>query len=299
MNAPIEKYFRMGVVQWMLHPQPRYPLEDSLAALAKDDFFEIVELPPIDGADARAAARRLFETAHMGVCAGMHPVILGGVNPNALDEEERARAERTLIELTNQAHELGAQGVCILSGRWTEETKEACLEQLLKTVTALCRHARQYGMMVEMEVFDYDVDKRALIGPAPLAAAFAAQVRSQCPNFGLVVDLSHLPITHETPEFAVRAMRPYITHFHIGNAVMTPGCPAYGDKHPRFGFPNSVNGVVELTDFFRVLRDEGFFRAEAPYIMSIEIKPQEDEDADVVLANTKRVIRRAWAMLED
>ena len=56
---------------------------------------------------------------------------------------------------------------------------------------------------------------------------------------------------------------------------------------------------AELTDFFRVLRDEGFFRAEAPYIMSIEIKPQEDEDADVVLANTKRVIRRAWAMLED
>ena len=40
----------------------------------------------------------------------------------------------------------------------------------------------------------------------------------------LLVDLSHFPTTYETSRFAIRTMRSYITHFHIGNAVVKPGC---------------------------------------------------------------------------
>jgi hypothetical protein len=74
------------------------------------------------------------------------------------------------------------------------------------------------------------------------------------------------------------------------------GCEAYGDLHPRYGFPESANDVSELVDFFRVLREEGFFRKDAPFVLSFEVKPWGDEDEDIVLANTKRVIRRAWAI---
>lgn len=35
------------------------------------------------------------------------------------------------------------------------------------------------------------------------------------------------------------------------------------------------------------------------YVLSIEVTPRPDEDENIVLANTKRVIRRAWALLED
>lgn len=153
--------------------------------------------------------------------------------------------------------------------------------------------------MVELEVFDFDMDKAALIGPAPLAARFAADMRTTHRNFGLLVDLSHFPTTYETTQFVIRALRPYITHFHIGNAVVEPGCDAYGDKHPRFGFPGSANDTAQLLDFFRVLRAEGFFCAEEPYVLSLEVLPFGDEDANIILANTKRVINRAWALLED
>lgn len=34
-------------------------------------------------------------------------------------------------------------------------------------------------------------------------------------------------------------------------------------------------------------------------VLSIEVKPWQGEDGGVVLANTKRVINRAWAILED
>lgn len=79
----------------------------------------------------------------------------------------------------------------------------------------------------------------------------------------------------------------------------SPGAEAYGDQHPRFGFPRSANDTEQLLDFFRVLKAEGFFYAREPYVLSFEVKPWADEDCEVVLAGTKRVLRRAWALLED
>ena len=154
-------------------------------------------------------------------------------------------------------------------------------------------------MIVELEVFDFDMDKASLIGPAPYAAQFAADMRTTHSNFGLMVDLSHFPTTYETSKFVIQTLRPYITHLHIGNAVVKEGCEAYGDKHPRFGFPNSANDVEQLVDFFTVLKEEGFFNAKNPYVMSMEVSPWGNEDGDVILANTKRVINRAWALVED
>ena len=73
----------------------------------------------------------------------------------------------------------------------------------------------------------------------------------------------------------------------------------YGDLHPRMGYPESANDTPELIDYLRVLRDEGFFNAEEPYVLSMEVTLRPGEDEDIVLANTKRVLNRAWAMLED
>ena len=180
-----------------------------------------------------------------------------------------------------------------------EATKEQAYAQLVKTTNALCDYAAEKGLGVELEVFDYDVDKAALIGPAPLAARFAADVCSRHNNFGLIVDLSHIPITHENTRFVIRTLRPYITHFHYGNAVADPNCDGYGDKHPRFGYPNSANDTKELLDFLRILKEEGFFNAENPCILSAEVTLRPGEDEQIVLANTKRVLNRAWALLED
>ncbi len=196
-----------------------------------------------------------------------------------------------------EAEAIHAKGIAFLAGKWEPEHREEAYRQLLKTTRAVCAYAAEKGLFVELEVFDYDVDKAVLIGPAPLAARFAADVQTTCGNFGLLVDLSHIPIAHETPEFTVRTLRPYITHLHIGNAVVREGCPAYGDKHPRFGFPNSANDVDTLTAFLRVLKEEGFFRAEAPLVLSFEVSPFGDEDPDAVLASSKRALNRAWSMV--
>ena len=75
--------------------------------------------------------------------------------------------------------------------------------------------------------------------------------------------------------------------------------PGYGDLHQRFGYPNSANDIPELYDYLKVLKEEGFFNAEEPLVLSMEVSPTAEEDEGIILANTKRCLNRAWAMLED
>lgn len=296
MKESIHKYFQIGTIQWMSFPQ-KDPIE-SLKVIARDDFFDTVE---VKGYGPRnQEARAILEQSHLRVCYGGQPRLLGpGLNPNALEEDERLRAEKTLLEGLEEAEYLGARGIAFLAGKWREDTREESYQQLLKTTRSLCSRAAEKGMEVELEVFDYDMDKAALIGPAPLAARFAADMRMTHSNFGLLADLSHFPTTYETSRFVIQTLRPYITHLHLGNAVVRRDCDAYGDLHPRFGYPNSANDVPELLDFFQVLREEGFFRPERPCVLSMEVSPRPGEDEEIVLANTKRVIRRAWALLAE
>ncbi len=300
MKESIHKYFQIGTIQWMSHPPADYEVLDSIKAIACDDYFDVLEVTQFQDDEVRKRAKEMFEQAHMRVCYGAQPRLLGSkLNPNALEEEERKKAEKTLLEAVDEAEYLGAKGIAFLAGKWEEQTKEQAYAQLFRTTRAVCEYAAAKGMVVELEVFDFDMDKAALIGPAPYAAKFAADIRTYCNNFGLIVDLSHFPMTYETSRFVLQTLRPYITHFHIGNAVVEKGHEAYGDQHPRFGFPESANDTEQLLDFFRVLKEEGFFRAQEPYVLSLEVKPWTGEDGDLVLAGTKRVINRAWALLED
>ncbi len=300
MRDSIHKFFQVGTVQWMSHPPDTYNLLDSLKTIACDEFFDAIEITQIKDDAIREKAKKILEQSHLKVCYGAQPRLLStGLNPNDLREEGRRKAEAQLLEAVDEAEYLGAGGIAFLAGKWEEETKEQAYSQLLKTTRAVCDYAAKKNMQVNLEVFDFDMDKAALIGPAPYAAGFAADMRTVCNNFGLLVDLSHFPTTYETSRFVIRTLRPYITHLHIGNAVVKPGCEAYGDMHPRFGYPNSANDTRELLDFFRVLKEEGFFNAGNPYVLSMEVKPWGEEDGDIILANTKRVINRAWALLED
>ena len=270
MRESIHTYFQMGTILWMSYPNR--PVLEAVKAIARDPFFDAIEITQNKDAESRAEEKKLLAQSHLRVCYGAQPRLLGPkLNPNAIDEEERKKAEKTLLEAIDEAEYFGAKGIAFLAGKWEEGTKDIAYRQLLKTTGNLCAYAATKGMQVELEVFDYDVDKAALVGPAPLAARFAADVRTRHSNFGLLVDLSHFPITHEDSHQVIGTCRPY----------------------------SSANDTDQLLDFFRELKRNGFLDKEHPYVLSFEVKPWKDEDEDIVVANTKRVINRAWALLED
>lgn len=305
MRESIHKYFKIGIVSFMAYPSTlRGTDENVVNALKKtvtDDYFDAIEVTWVKEPALRAVAAELLKASHLTVCYGAQPRLLTtGLNACDVDEVGRAAAEATLREAIDEAEQLGAKGIAFLAGKWANTTKDLAYDQLLKTTCALCAYAATKGMSVELEVFDYDIAKKSLMGPAPYAAQFAADVRKKYNNFGLLIDLSHIPMTYESSEFVVRTLRPYLTHFHIGNTVCAdPAAEGYGDEHQRFGFPGSANDVAELTTFLRVLKAEGFFQKDCPYVLSFEVKPWKNEDADAVVAGAKRTLNRAWALLED
>ena len=110
-----------------------------------------------------------------------------------------------------------------------------------------------------------------------------------------MVDLSHLPLLRESSVESLLPIKEYIVHAHMGNCVCKdPSLPCYGDGHPRFGFPGGENDVDELVEYLRVLLSIGFLNKEKRPIVSFEVKPFGDEDPDLVVANAKRVLNRAW-----
>ena len=301
MNEPLCKYMKVGLVHFMAYPatiKGEGPILETIKRLATDEYFTAIEITTIKDPKERLAVKKMLETSHMTIAYGAQPRLLTtGLNINDLNEEGRQNALANLKEGIDEAYEIGASGFGFLSGKYQEATKEQSFKALVNSTNEICAYAKSKGhMKVALEVFDYDVDKKSLIGPAPLALRYAQEIRKQHDHFGLMVDLSHIPLIHETIEESLLPVKDYITHAHIGNCVVqSPDLPAYGDVHPRFGFPGGENDVEEVVHYLRVLLDIGYLNTENPPIVSFEIKPFGDEDAEIVIANAKRTLNEAWA----
>jgi sugar phosphate isomerase/epimerase len=292
---------KVGLVHFMAFPSTikgEGPVEETIKKVALDDYFQVIEITTVKDPEVRKRVKSILESSHLTVTYGAQPRLLtNGLNINDLREEERQKALNNLKEGIDEAYELGCKGFAFLSGKYEESSKEESYQALVSSTNEICAYVKSKGnMRVAMEVFDYDVDKKSLIGPAPLAARFAAEVRAKHPHFGLMVDLSHIPLLHETNEESILPVKEFITHAHIGNCVMRdPSMNAYGDVHPRFGFPNGENDVDEVVAFLRVLMQIGYLNEKDPPILSFEVKPFGDEDPELVIANAKRTLNLAWA----
>jgi len=304
MLGPIYQYFKPGIVHFMAFPNTMRgdgPIIETVKKIANDDYFQAIEISWIKDPAVRQEVKKIIEISHLTVGYGSQPRLLTtGMNINDLDPQARERAVASLKEGIDEAQELGAKGLAFLSGKFQPATREQSYAALVKSTQELCEYARLKGnIKIILEIFDYDIDKKSIIGPVDMAKRFAEEIRNKYDNFGLMVDLSHIPMLHETCEQSILPIKDFIVHAHMGNTVIKdPSCTAYGDLHPRFGFPNSENDVDEVVEYLRVLFEAGFMNQENPRILSFEVKPWNDEDPDLVIANAKRTLNMAWAKLQ-
>lgn len=303
MDKPMRRYMKVGTILHVSYKElgsGEGPILECLKKIVTDPYFEVVEVARMKDAGVRRAAAEMIARGHMVTAYGGQGRMLGaGLNINDLDEEGRKKALDSLKEGIDEAYEIGAADFAFLAGRYEEATKEASFQALLRSTRELCDYAAQKGNMpVLCEVFDYDIAKKSLIGPVDLVKRYAETICAEYDNFGLMVDLSHIPMLHESLEENLLPVKQYIRHAHMGNTVIkAPGCPAYGDEHPRFGFPDSENDVEELAAYLRLLLQIGFLNEKNRPIVSFEVKPFEEEDPDVVLAGAKRTLDLAWELV--
>jgi sugar phosphate isomerase/epimerase len=306
MNIPLHHVIRPGIIHFMAFPSTMKgegPILETVHQILADDFFEVIEISWIKDAAVRAKVKSMLATAAVEVKYGGQPRLLTQkLDLNSADEAMRRRAVDEIKRAVEDAADLGIKDVGLLSGSDVAPAERpAAMKRLEDSLVELCKHAAKFNCNIVLEVFDRDIDKKCLIGPAETAREISERVKRSCKNFGLMIDLSHIPLLGESPAQALQPVREHIAHIHIGNAYFKDRKdPAWGDQHPRFGYPGSANDVPEIVAFLRELFAVGYLKSDGNRrgAVSFEIKPVGDEDSTVMLAAAKRKLLEAWAKLE-
>lgn len=284
------------------------PILETLPAIVNDSDFGAIEIAPIKNPEVRQRAKALLAQSQLQVVyLPILPVLLEKLEPGSADVDQRTAAVSRLKTLIDEAIDLGCV-LAMVQGPLDPgpDQRQATTDRLVKDLQELCDYAaarsRQRLLFLTFENFDRDVEKKRLIGPTVEAVQMARSVDRR--NFGLTIDLSHLPLLDETPAQALQTAAPYLIHAHIGNCVIDyPESPLYGDFHPRFGHPLGRNDLPEVVEYLRQLDEVQYWtrareRLGATPILSMELRTiPGEESSEAVLANGKRTFMRAWAQV--
>ncbi len=304
-NFSIYKYMYLGIVHFKAFPQcvgGQGPILETLRKIAEDDFWTAVEVGWMKDVRVRHEASKLLEVSHLKVCYATQPRILGQkLNPSAFDAAVRAKAIDNVKRGIDEAYQLGASSVRVLSGKDPgDEKREEAKKIFVDTLKEWCEYAQQQGdIKIYMKIFDRDIDKAALIGHFKDAADIAEEVYKEYKNFGVLSDLSHFPLLRESPAEAIPLVMKYPMHFHIGNCVVADKKHfLYGDLQPRFGVAGGELDTPDVRDYFKLLLENNLLNPEDKPVVSAEVRPLlAEESSELILANAKRVIKEAWASL--
>lgn len=281
-------------------------LSSELMATLETGVFRAVELAEVrDPAERRGVKSALGSTQTKCVFLGGMTIIREGLNLSSLDETTRVAAVNRLSELMDDAEDLGAVLFLISSGPDPgERLREQALDQLGKSVSALCRHAQEIAsgqpMTVTLEHYDRHLHRRFLLGPSAETAKFARVIRQEHPNFGITLDQSHLAQLGESPSAALRDLGQAVCHVHLANClIFDESNPLYGDLHPPFCIDGGEVGVEEISSFLWALRDDGYLGRAMPYgrsIVSVEVRNPDNADPRMTLQEAVKVVMNGYSL---
>ena len=286
--------YKIGIVVFMIFPEllkSDKGFSDRVKTLIDDPFFDLLEVSLVNENEWKKTISYVKSSKRsVDFSLGLQPEILvRGYNPSALDENERKKAEDVLVRGVDIAGRRGMKAIALCSGPNVEESlRSKALESFRRTIYSIADRASRYGLPVYVETFDYQWDKKRLIGPLDLAAKFIEEARSTYDNVYLLWDLSHAPLLNEKPE-DLKNYADLIGHIHVGCAKKVND--RLYDWHPSFYRPGAINTEKDLARLLQVLHDIGYRGA-----VSFEVKPEEGQNPLEVINVVKGVLTRAYQL---
>ncbi|NLI91272.1 MAG: TIM barrel protein [Peptococcaceae bacterium] len=304
MQDSMYQYMKVGVVHFKAFPEcvnGTGPFEKTVSKLCEDDFFTAIEMGLIKDVQQRQEVRRLLDQSGLEVVYATQPTMFPNkLNLNHLDQGERTKAIKAVFNCLREAYDLGATAVRIPAGKDPgPQHREEAKKLLIDSLSQILEKAKEFGNpMITLKIFDRSIDKESLIGPAPDARDIAEALCPSYDRFALLTDLSHFPLLGEEIEYTLTTLQKYVKAFHLGNCVFKDKLsPMYGDLQPRFGVPGGEVGLEMVSKYFRTLADLKLIGPDKLPVMSAEVRPLlAGETSEIILANTKRMIRQAWAL---
>lgn len=227
---------------------------------------------------------------NMGNRAGQRPLA-----PASTDKDYRDYTLTVYKDELERAKLVNAQKIITNSGPNDVENRDRCKDYLVEFYIELCKCAEP--IIVVIEPTDWDTSKRKLIGSSKEAVEICRRVREAgCDNMASMIDMCHIPLMHETIAQAVADTGDYLEHIHLGNCVIDPQSPFYGDKHPGLGIEGGVFGVFDIAELFRLCLANGYFTKEAPGSASIEMRRLPDRPSEKCFDKYYEAVCRAWDM---
>jgi len=302
MTGKPQDYMYLGIVHGMIYPKVKEDVRayyDTLEELAEDSYFTAVEVSfPPDGDYRRA--KKILGSFQGAVAYGAQLVTLDEKYDLAdPDDEVRKQAVRRVCEEIDKSNLLGIRRVEITSGKEAEEAdREEREKKFIASLYEICRYAKERETEVLLETFDFNVEKRRLLGPSKEAAKVAKIVSQDFTNFGILLDLSHIPLLGEDIETSVKLVKDYLRHVHIGNCVIRDTKhPLYGDQHPHFGIQGGEIGVMEVRRFLAACFKYGYLGEGKKVFVSFEVKPSLGKSSKEIINNAKCTLQEAWKIL--
>ena len=300
MKDDIRKYARLGLVHHMLYPDCGEKPEEhvtTLIALAKRDDIETFDCCLPYGQEARQKlipALRACGKADITFATHFFP--LRKISFCTTSITEQAQVRMIVRDMVAQAAAIGATGFIFPSGGPTPAAATPANHAAFADFCRwLCGELKPHGIVALLEPFDMTIDKKFLYGPTAACAALIDSLRSEVDNFGIELDMAHLPLMGETFEHAIRTVAPHLKRVHLGNCVLRDKTnPRYGDTHPPMGYPGGEIDVPELTGIMRLLLEARFLNRETRGNLIIEMTPWPGKSVEATIADGFQRLNAAW-----
>lgn len=212
--------------------------------------------------------------------------------PCSQNKSDRIYAYDTLMREVEYALALDSKKIVFASGRDLPEDRAGAKERFAELITLIARQIPR-DVILALEPTDRDIDKYFLFGPLDETVDFIKKVRRYVPSLGLLLDMCHVTLMHETLESAIEKVDDTLVHVHLGNCMIkNKNDPYYGDKHIPWGYPGAEYGFDEGVGFLEMLKKIGYFDKKGATV-SFEMRPLEGMSAEESLERFVEVWDRA------
>ena len=207
--------------------------------------------------------------------------------PATTDKNERIYAMDVLKRETEFALESGAKKIIFGSGRDVPEDREGAKARYVEFVNEWAQII-PHDVCLTLEAIDRDVDKFFLLGTLEDTCECVGKWQKNGFNMGILLDMGHVPLLHESLKSAVDKTAPMLRHIHLGNCILkNRDNPFYGDKHVCWGAPDGEFDENDGTTLMHILRETGYFSRGEAQTVSFEMRPFAGMDAEATVKHLR------------
>lgn len=214
-------------------------------------------------------------------------------NPASPDSRERDEAYSKVMREIEYALSLDAKKIVFGSGKDFPLERDAAKERFFEFVMKILGEIPR-DVTLAFEPTDRDIDKFFLYGPLDETVELSKRVRGEgFLNFGILLDMCHVPLMHETLESAISKAKTELVHIHLGNCVIkNRASELYGDKHPSWSFPDGEYSDEDGARFVKMLKSAGYFERDGATV-SFEMRPYPNMSAEESLSRFVKIFKTA------